>query len=90
MIEPLAADLLAGALAHGLADVVARAVGVERVQPDENGVLILRLELRLTVCLLYTSLLPAYGAKGAVVGQLGFARRTNHCFSPCFRLFFTI
>ena len=49
MIEPLAADLFAGALAHGLADVVARTVGVERVQPHEHRVLILRLELRLTV-----------------------------------------
>ena len=49
VIEPLAADLLAGAVAHGLFHIVAGLARVEGIQPDEHRVLILRLELRLTV-----------------------------------------
>ena len=49
VVEPLHADLLAGALAHGLFDIIARLVGEEGVDPDEAVVLGLRAELRLAV-----------------------------------------
>ena len=49
MIQPLHADLLAGAFAHGLFDKVAGLVGEERIDPDEAVVLRLLAELRLAV-----------------------------------------
>ena len=49
MVQPLTADLLAGALAHGLPDIVALAIGMQAVDPHQHGVLILALELRLAV-----------------------------------------
>ena len=49
MIELLAANLFAGAVAHGFLDIVALFVGVKGVQPHKNHILILRFELGLTV-----------------------------------------
>ena len=49
MIQPLHADLLACALAHGLFDEIAGLVGEEGVDPDEAMVLRLLAELRLAV-----------------------------------------
>ncbi len=49
MIEPLLADLLAGALAHGLLDVVAGLIGKEGVDPHAHSAGLLLLELWLAV-----------------------------------------
>ena len=49
MVEPLLADLCAVAVAHGLLDEVALAVGEERVDPHEHVTGLLVLELGLTV-----------------------------------------
>ena len=49
MVEPLHADLLAGALAHRLFDIIARLVGEEGVDPDKAVILGLVAELRLAV-----------------------------------------
>ena len=49
VIEPLAADLFACAIAHSFLYIVALFICIEGVQPYENHVLILRFELRLAV-----------------------------------------
>ena len=49
VVQPLPADLFTGAVPHGLLDVVAFPVGVQGIQPHQNHVLVLRLELGLTV-----------------------------------------
>ena len=49
VVQPLPADLLAGAVPHGLLHVVAFLVGIQGVQPHQHHVLVLRLELGLTV-----------------------------------------
>ena len=49
VVEPLARDLLAGRLLDGLAGVVAGRVGVQGVDPDDDLVLRLVLEVRLAV-----------------------------------------
>ena len=49
MIEPLAADLFAGAVTHCLFNKVALFVCAQRIEPNEYGVFILRFKLRLTV-----------------------------------------
>lgn len=49
VIQPFAADLFAGAIAHGFLHIVALAVGIQRIEPDQHHVLILRFELRLAV-----------------------------------------
>ena len=49
MVQPLHADLLAGAVAHGLLDIVAGLVGEQAVDPDAELILGLVAELLLTV-----------------------------------------
>lgn len=60
MIEPFFAHFFTRAFAHRLLHVVAFAVRVESVYPHENGVFILRFELRLTIdC---PGQIPVFGA----------------------------
>ena len=49
MIQPLTANLFAGAVPHGFLHIVAFLVGIEGIQPYKYHILVLRLELRLTV-----------------------------------------
>ena len=49
VIQPFAADLFTGAVAHSLFHIVAVLIGVQRIQPYKHHVLILGLELRLAV-----------------------------------------
>ena len=49
MVEPLAAYFFTGAEAHCFLNIITVAVGIESIKPDENGILVLYLELRLAV-----------------------------------------
>ena len=49
VVQPLHADLLAGALAHGLLDIIAGLIGEQRIDPDKAVILGLCAELRLAV-----------------------------------------
>ena len=49
MVQPLTADFLTGTVTHSLIDIVSILIGIERIQPYEHCVFVLRFELRLTV-----------------------------------------
>ena len=49
VIQPLAADLLAGTVTHCLLHIVALCACIQSIQPYKDRIFILRVELRLTV-----------------------------------------